>query len=174
MPDFSKIRYVVLDVDGTLTDGGIYYDSEGNESKRFDVRDGLGIKAGIAAGLTMVILTGRTSPMVVRRAKELGIHQVISGAKIKYPHLKRWMDQNDISTDEICYIGDDWNDLECMKAAAVCMCPADAAEEVKMISDYTASTSGGHGAVRDCMQVILKDMLKWEVACEQLYFSKGG
>lgn len=172
MPDFSKIRYVVLDVDGTMTDGGIYYDSQGNEIKRFDVKDGLGIKAGIAAGLEFIVITGRKSPMVERRAQELEIQHIITGAQMKYPEMVRWMDENGVSTDKICYIGDDWNDLECMKAAGICMCPADAAEEVKKESDYVSKALAGHGAVRECMEYLLKATEKWEEACEQLYFSK--
>lgn len=172
MTDYSKIRYVILDVDGTLTDGGIYYDAQGNEIKRFDAKDGLGIKVGIAAGLEFVIITGRVSPMAERRARELGIQHIISGAQVKYPEMLNWMNKHGVTAEEICYIGDDWNDLECMKAAAVCMCPADAAEEVREECDYVSKASAGHGAVRGCLEYLIRLKGVWEDTCERVYFSK--
>lgn len=170
MADYSKIRYVILDVDGTLTDGGIYYDAQGNEIKCFDAKDGLGIKVGIAAGLVFVIITGRVSPMVERRARELGIQHIISGAQVKYPEMLNWMNKHGVTAEEICYIGDDWNDLECMKAAAVCMCPADAAKEVREECDFISDSLAGHGAVRECLEELLSHNNRWEKACKEHYF----
>lgn len=172
MTDYSKIRYVILDVDGTLTDGGIYYDAQGNEIKRFDAKDGLGIKVGIAAGLEFVIITGRVSPMVERRAQELGIKHIISGAQVKYPEMLSWMNKHSVTAEEICYIGDDWNDLECMRAVAVCMCPADAVKEVREECDYVSDSPAGHGAVRECLEFLLRPKGLWEDTCERVYFSK--
>ena len=156
MTDYSKIRYVILDVDGTLTDGGIYYDAQGNEIKRFDAKDGLGIKVGIAAGLEFVIITGRVSPMAERRARELGIQHIISGAQVKYPEMLNWMNKHGVTAEEICYIGDDWNDLE----------------EVREECDYVSKASAGHGAVRGCLEYLIRLKGVWEDTCERVYFSK--
>lgn len=170
MPDYERIKLVVLDVDGTLTDGGIYYDSQGNEMKRFDVKDGLGIKVGMAAGLEFAVLTGRESPMVERRVKELGIQHLMSGVQIKFPALKKLLSDLHLSPDEICYIGDDLNDLECMEHARFSACPADAAEEIKVISHFISAYNGGYGAVRDCIKFILQADGKWDASVRKVYF----
>lgn len=169
MTDFRRIKHIFLDIDGTLTDGGIYYDSQGNEIKRFNVKDGLGIKVGIEAGIEFNILTGRESPMVTRRAAELGIQHVYSGIQEKYSFLDDWMKKNNIATDEICYIGDDLNDLKCMKNVGVRMCPHDAAQEVIEICDFVSEKNSGHGAVRECMEFLLKKRCQWEQLIDCLY-----
>lgn len=168
MADYEKIRLIVLDVDGTLTDGGIYYDAHGNEMKRFDVKDGLGIKLGIAAGLEFAVITGRESPMVERRAGELGIRHLMAGIQKKLPALKQLLASLQLCPDEVCYIGDDLNDLACMKYVGVAVCPADAAEEIKTLSHYISMYKGGYGAVRDCVQHILGQH-RWITAANRLY-----
>lgn len=169
MPDYQKIKLVVLDVDGTLTDGGIYYDSQGNEMKRFDVKDGLGIKVGLAAGLEFVILTGRESPMVERRVKELGIQHLLSGVQVKYPALEKLLAELNLSLDQVCYIGDDINDLECMEHVGFAACPADAAEEIQLASHFISGRNGGCGAVRDCIAHILHENNQWAIISKKLY-----
>lgn len=171
MADFHKIKLIVLDVDGTLTDGGIIYDSLGNEVKRFDVKDGLGIKVGIAAGLQFAILTGRKSPMVERRARELEIAHLRTGVQVKYPALLKLLEELGLHPEECGYIGDDWNDLQCMEAVGFCACPLDAAAEVKSVCDYVAAHNGGHGAVRDCIEFLLREDGRWENCAHKLYFS---
>lgn len=171
MPDYSKIKLIILDVDGTLTDGGLYYDSQGNEIKRFDVKDGLGIKVAVSVGLKIAILTGRESTIVRRRAEELGIHYLKTGIQKKYPEMLSLMKELHLSSEDVCYIGDDWNDLQCMNAAGICMCPADACEDIKKVSDYISSFNAGYGAVRDCLCKLLKDCGKWEKGCKNLYYS---
>lgn len=171
MPDYQKIKLIVLDVDGTLTDGGIYYDSQGNEMKRFDVKDGLGIKVGIAAGLEFAVITGRESPMVVRRVNELGIQHLLSGVQVKFPALKQLMEELQLSPDEVCYIGDDLNDLECMGFVGMAACPADASEEIKAISHFISDHNGGHGAVKSCIKNLLVHRTCWEDLYKSMYFS---
>lgn len=161
MVDFAKIKLIILDVDGTLTDGGIYYDSQGNEIKRFDVKDGLGIKVGIAAGLQFAIITGRKSEMVRRRANELGIHFLKEGVQEKYPVMNALVKEMGLLPEELGYIGDDLNDLQCMSEVAYKACPADAAEEVKEICNYVARKNGGRGAVRECIKYLLTLQNKW-------------
>lgn len=169
MPDYEKIKLIVLDVDGTLTDGGIYYDSQGNEMKRFDVKDGLGIKVGIAAGLQFAVITGRESPVVERRVKELGIQHLLAGVQVKLPVLKQLMTELQLCADEICYIGDDLNDLECMEYAGVSACPADAAEEIRVASHFVADQNGGCGAVRVCVERILRHDNQWDTLTRKIY-----
>ena len=170
MHDYSRIRYIALDMDGTMTDGGLIYDSLGNELKRFDVKDGLAILMAIAAGYEFLVITGRRSPIVERRVKELGIQHLITGAQLKLPALRTWMEENHVSKEEICYIGDDWNDLQCMQSVAESMCPADAAPEVRKSSGYVAKALAGHGAVRECLETLMKSVGKWEETCERVYF----
>lgn len=169
MPDYQRIKLVVLDVDGTLTDGGIYYDSRGNEMKRFDVKDGLGIKVGLAAGLEFAILTGRESPMVERRVKELGIQHLLSGVQVKYPALEKLLAELNLSLDQVCYIGDDINDLECMEHAGFAACPADAVKAVKSICDYVGTIPGGHGAVRESLEYLLTQREQWDTVFNVCY-----
>lgn len=170
MPDYSNIKLIVLDVDGTLTDGGIYYDAQGNELKRFDVKDGLGIKVGIAAGLEFAIITGRVSPMVERRAKELGIQHMETGVQVKLPALKKLAAACRLSMNEIGYFGDDLNDLQAMQHVGYRACPSDAAKEVRDLCDYISELSGGHGAVRDCIEALLSKQGRWSEAITRQYF----
>lgn len=167
--DYNRIKLIVLDVDGTLTDGGVYYDSQGNEMKRFDVKDGLGIKVGLAAGLEFAIITGRNSPMVERRAKELGIQNLIQDAQKKLPALMTLADNCGLRMDEIGYIGDDLNDLQCMETVGFRACPADAAEEIRAICHYVASAAGGHGAVRECLKFLLTQREQWDAVAKEIY-----
>lgn len=167
--DYSKIKLIVLDVDGTLTDGGIYYDSQGNEMKRFDVKDGLGILVARKAGLEFAIITGRASPMVERRAKELGVKYLLQGVQKKYPALLELAKDCGLSLEEIGYIGDDLNDLQCMEAVGFRACPSDAASAVKSICNFVASASGGHGAVRESLESLLSQRGQWYVTADACY-----
>lgn len=169
--DYRKIKLIVLDVDGTLTDGGIYYDSQGNEIKRFDVKDGLGILVARSAGLKFAILTGRMSPMVARRATELGIEHLVQGVQKKYPALLELAEKCGLSLDEIGYIGDDLNDLQCMEAVGFRACPADAAKQIKMVCDHVAAVAGGYGAVRDSLEYLLTQQDWWEENVNNKYRS---
>lgn len=149
----AKFKYLVMDVDGTLTDGKIYMGPNGEAMKAFNIKDGCGIHdILIPAGVRPVIITGRESSIVLNRCKELGIIDVYQGVGNK---LKVLCDlTNDLS--EVAYIGDDINDLEVMKevkrAGGVIGCPADAVDKVKQISDYVVGHNGGDGAVRDFIE----------------------
>lgn len=167
--DYSKIKLIVLDVDGTLTDGGIYYDSQDYEMKRFDVKDGLGILVARKAGLEFAVITGRASPMLERRATELGIAHLLQGVQKKYPTLLELARNQNLSLEEIGYIGDDLNDLQCMEAVGFRACPADAAQAVKSVCDYVASASGGHGAVRESLEYLLTQREQWDTAADARY-----
>ena len=144
------IKYLVMDVDGTLTDGKIYMSHSGEAMKAFNIKDGCGIREIlIPSGIIPVIITGRNSKIVLNRCEELGITQVYQGQTDKLNKLK------EITTELkfVAYIGDDINDLVCMKAVKAAGgkvgCPADAVEDVKEIADYIAQRCGGDGAVRE-------------------------
>lgn len=152
------IKYLVMDVDGTLTDGKIYMGAHGEIMKAFNIKDGCGIHdIAIPGGIIPVIITGRTSEIVKKRCGELGIQQVYQGIKNKIEQLNSIAD--DLS--QVAYIGDDINDLSCMipvkEAGGVVGCPADAVERVKEISDFVALHNGGDGAVRDFIEWIIKE-----------------
>ena len=148
----GDIRLIILDVDGTLTDGGIYYGSDGTEYKRFCVQDGAGILAAQKAGVEFVILTARESPIVLQRAKDLKIRLVYQKVHDKKEKLKELMSESGLSSENIAYFGDDTIDLEAMSLCSFSACPSNACKEVKAISTYISPYEGGHGAVRDILE----------------------
>ena len=150
------IRWLVLDVDGTMTDGGIYLDGNGIETKKFTVQDGAGILLAKAAGIEPVILTGRESGCVTKRAQELGIIHVYQNVKNKKDRLARFLEEHQIQPEEAAYVGDDLNDLEAMKCVGTAVCPQNAAEQVKSFCAYVLSSRGGEGAVREFVEMILE------------------
>lgn len=147
-----RIRYLVVDVDGTMTDSGIYYDSFGNEWKRFSTRDAAGFFAAKRAGIAVVVLTGRECAATMRRMNELGVEHLYQNVKDKAVFLKRFMNEKRIAKEEMGYIGDDLNDLAAMGLAGFVACPVDACREVKEIADYISPIKGGYGAVRDAVE----------------------
>lgn len=149
----SKIKLLVMDVDGTLTDGKIYMGNNGEVMKAFDVKDGCGIKDILPSlGIIPVIITGRVSQIVENRAKEIGITELHQGVRDKLAVLKEVAEKYDATPDEIAYIGDDINDLECIKYCGFTACPADAVEEVKKLCQFISKLQAGHGAVRDIIE----------------------
>lgn len=159
--DNKKIKYLVMDVDGTLTDGKIYMSNQGECCKAFNIKDGCGIHdMAIPAGIIPVIITGRSSDIVSNRCKELGIEQVYQGINNKIEKLLSIT--SDLS--EVAYIGDDINDLSCMKpvkqAGGIVGCPKDAVRNVLEIADFVADHNGGNGAVRDFIEWLLERDVK--------------
>lgn len=151
----SKIKLLVMDVDGTLTDGKIYMGNNGEVMKAFDVKDGCGIKDILPTlGIIPVIITGRMSQIVENRAKEIGITELYQGVRDKLSVLKSIAEKYHAMPEEIAYIGDDINDLECIKYCGFTACPADAIEEVKNVVDYVCEFDGGRGSVRCIIGVL--------------------
>lgn len=146
------IKILILDVDGTLTDGSIYINGQGETFKRFHCRDGLAILFLPQAQILPILLTARESPSLLMRAKELGITEIYQNKKDKSALLKNICEKFDVGYEEIAYIGDDLNDLRAMKQCGLKMCPKDAHPELRAISDYIAPSNGGQGAVRDCLE----------------------
>lgn len=163
------IKLIVMDVDGTLTDGGIYYSESGNEIKRFNSKDAAGILACQAIGIDCMILTGRKTKAVERRAKDLNIKYVYQGITDKMDFLVNFLKEHEIQLQDVFYIGDDLNDIKCMNIVGIVGCPADAAPEILMRSDYVASHNGGDGAVRDVLLSYLKDNDLYDYSTSQLY-----
>lgn len=165
----KNIKLIVMDVDGTMTDGGVYFDSNGVESKRFDVHDGAGILLAQQVGIEFMILTGRNSVCVEKRASELKIKYVYQGVSDKLGFLERFVEEHDLSFDEVAYIGDDLNDYRLMQAVGVKVCPNNAVKEIKDICDIQLSKNGGSGAVREFVEILLKNRDEWKTAVEGLF-----
>ncbi len=163
----EKLKLLVFDVDGVLTDGRLYYGPEGDELKAFCARDGAGLKYLMRAGLECGILSGRDSGALRRRCEDLGIKHVITGAKSKQPELLKLLESLDLSAAEAGYVGDDLMDLPPMRLAGWSACPADAVEEVRVAADYVASARGGRGAAREVVEHLLKAQDKWELIMER-------
>lgn len=151
----SKIKLIVFDVDGTMTDGKIYYSKNGEEVKRFSVRDGLGTILLNLAGLKTAIITSENSPIVTARAKKLRIEYVILGSRKKTETLKKLADDLDLNLQQVAFVGDDLNDLEALKIAGFSACPKNAVSAVRDIVDFVSSYNGGDGAIREIAEQIL-------------------
>ena len=150
-----KIKLLVMDVDGTLTDGKIYMGENGEVMKAFNVKDGYAIAHMLPEmGIIPVIITGRKSKIVENRAKEIGITELHQGVRDKLTVLKEVAEKYNASQNEIAYIGDDINDLECIEYCGFTACPADAVEKVKNNCQYVSVLYAGHGAVRDIINKI--------------------
>ena len=156
-----KISLILSDVDGVLTDGGIIFDNEGIETKRFHNRDGLGIKIWQRAGLHIGIVTGRSSNIVQVRAKELGITLVRQGFEEKLSVVREIVSTLALSPDQVCYIGDDLPDLPAMQYVGMPAAVADAAIDVREAASFVSDRRGGHGAVRELIERILRTQDKW-------------
>ena len=158
------IRCLVLDVDGVLTKGEITYTSSGEELKTFHAKDGMGLAIAHAMGLQTAIITGRTSPIVERRAKELKISHLQMGSHNKSAGLQVVLDTLQVEPQEVAYMGDDLNDLGVMSRVGLAMTPQDGVPEIKDIAHYICQANGGEGAVREAVEYILKREGLWEEA----------
>jgi len=147
---------IFIDVDGTLTDGKIYYSSRGDELKIFNIKDGLIMSAMRKIGYEFVIVTGRISPIIDKRMKELGITNVFQGVLDKQKTVDDFLKENSYKHSDCAYIGDDLNDLSIMMKMGWSACPQDSCDEVKEIVDYVSSLNGGCGAVRQILEEYLK------------------
>lgn len=156
----NNIKYLVMDVDGTLTDGKIYMGNQGEVFKAFNIKDGYGIHdLAPKANITPVIITGRESNIVENRCKELGIDMVFQGVSDKKAKLIEIMDINNEDMSSVAFIGDDGNDYSCMElvknSGGITACPNDAVKKVIEISDYICKKNGGDGAVREFIEWII-------------------
>ena len=159
----KRIRTLILDVDGVLTDGAVHYLSDGTEFKSFHVRDGLGVQLMRAAGCHVAIISGRESESVTRRARELGINPVYQGVDDKVGAFEEILHNLDCSEQQTAYIGDDLPDLPLIKRCGLGFAVADAAPEVRTAAQVVLRSAGGKGAVREACELILKAKGSWNV-----------
>ncbi|MGF7034596.1 3-deoxy-D-manno-octulosonate 8-phosphate phosphatase (KDO 8-P phosphatase) [Paenibacillus mucilaginosus] len=151
----AAIRLLLMDVDGTLTDGSIILDSHGVESKQFNVRDGMGISLVHQANVATGLITARTSPIVQQRAKELNITYVMQGVQQKGDAARSVMMEAGVTSLQTAYIGDDVNDVDAFEAVGIKFAVGDAAGRLKMLADVILNKDGGRGAVREAVEQIL-------------------
>jgi len=157
---------MVFDVDGVLTDGGLWYGPQGEVQKRFDVKDGHGMVLARLVQLPVAILTARTSTIVEARAAELKLAKVFQGRREKGPAFEELAKELGCAPGELSYMGDDVNDLPALSRAGLSACPADAASEVRAAVHFVSSRPGGHGAARELIELVLKATGKWDAALE--------
>ena len=167
--DWKKIKYLVIDVDGTMTDAGIYYDEHGNELKKFCTKDAAGFFAARQAGIRIIVLTGRECQATARRMQEMKVDYLAQNIKDKVSYLQDFMRTNNLSSEEMGYLGDDLNDLQSMMLCGFVGCPQDACCEVKEAADYVSEVKGGHGAVRDIVAFLLNRRGEWESSIQEIY-----
>ncbi|MCI9337710.1 MAG: hypothetical protein HFH93_09240 [Lachnospiraceae bacterium] len=165
----KQLKWLVIDVDGTMTDGGIYYDEYGNELKKFNTKDAAGIIAARQAGITLVVLTGRTCKATEKRMKELGIELLFQNVKDKKIFLTEFMNENGVLKEQIGYIGDDLNDYLPMQLVEFVGCPANSCIEIKKIATYVSEAKGGEGAVREIITHILRKRFEWDEIINKIY-----
>ncbi len=161
MPEDPKraarnVKLFILDVDGVLTDGGLYYDHDGRISKRFNVQDGMGLKMAQSAGLDVAVISGLDSRAVEARIRELGITDYFPGYIRKMPLLHKLAQDKNLSFSQMAYLGDDWVDAQAMASVGLPMAVANAQPEIIQLALWTSSANGGHGAVRQAVRFILQ------------------
>lgn len=164
-----RITHLVVDVDGTMTDAGIYYDENGNELKKFCTKDAAGFFAAHVTGIKVIVLTGRECAATTRRMTEMKVDYLCQNVKNKAEFLEKFMMEHDLKREEVGYIGDDLNDLEAMRLAGYVGCPMDSCLEILQMADYISKKKGGEGAVRDIIEDILRKSGEWQYAVEHIY-----
>jgi 3-deoxy-D-manno-octulosonate 8-phosphate phosphatase (KDO 8-P phosphatase) len=163
----EKVKMIIFDIDGTLTDGSIIIDSKGNESKKFNVKDGFAIAQAVLNGIICVIITGRESEVVKIRAKELKIEEIYQGIKDKSVKIREVVKKYNIKLEETAYFGDDINDLPAFLIAGFKGCTADGVEELKEKADFISKRNGGDGAAREFVEFILREKGIWKKIVEK-------
>jgi 3-deoxy-D-manno-octulosonate 8-phosphate phosphatase (KDO 8-P phosphatase) len=158
----ERVKLVALDVDGVLTDGRLFYHDNGTESKAFDVRDGHGTKMLKQAGIETVLISGRSCPLVDKRASDLGITEVVQGVRDKVPVLEKITSQRGLKFEETAFVGDDVVDLTVMNRVGFAVAVADASEYLFEIAHYVTLAPGGRGAVREVAELILGVQELWD------------
>lgn len=163
-----RIELLVFDVDGVLTDGGLYYGSSGEAMKRFDVKDGHGLVLARLTGLKTAVLTARVSEIIEVRGRELKLSAVAQGKKDKGQGLAELLDRLEVAPDACAYMGDDLNDLAPMAMVGLPACPSDAAPEVRQQALFIAQSRGGQGAARELIELVMKATGRWARALEMM------
>ncbi|MHC5066744.1 MAG: KdsC family phosphatase [Planctomycetota bacterium] len=165
----SRIRLLLSDVDGVLTNGHIQFDGSGCELKTFHVHDGAGFVYWHRSGGLSGFISGRSSKIVEARAEELGIHEVFLGTRDKREVMEDILERREVAADEVAYVGDDLLDLPVMRSVQFAVAPQDARREVIDVAHYVTEASGGRGVIREVVELLLKAQGRWEALVE-----KGG
>ena len=163
----ARVKFLVIDVDGVLTDGRLIMAEHGDELKAFDVQDGAGLVFWNRVGLKSAIITGRTSRMVKRRAKEMRINVVAQGCLVKLPTYEHLLRRFRLSHEEVCAIGDDLMELPILRRAGFAVAVSNAVDDVKRACHYVTQRSGGRGAVREVIDLILQANGLWEYVMQR-------
>lgn len=159
----QKVRVLLLDVDGVLTDGRLFYLPDGEEARVFNVRDGLGVQLLRASGLKVGMLSGKTVEVVRRRGEELGVELLLLGIEDKVAAFDQALEKLGVKAEEVCYVGDDLPDLPLIRRAGLGCAVADAAPEVRASANIILRANGGQGAVREVCERLLKAKGNWRV-----------
>jgi len=162
IPNPQSLAMLVLDCDGVLTDGGLYIDEHGRETKRFHVRDGVAIKGAMLCGIQVAILSARSSRAVTQRASDLGVTLLVQGMGDKRRGLQQITEQAGIALEHTAYMGDDLQDLPAMRDCALKLAPSDAAADVRDAADHITEAPGGCGAVREAIEHLLRRRNQWQ------------
>ena len=168
MKDFKKIKLLILDNDGVLTDGKIIYNNQQVESKNFSAKDGLGIRLLQQTEIKLAIITGRTSRILEKRCEDLDIKQLHQGIRNKLKRTNKLLSELQLSWENVAYLGDDWNDYPVMKRCAISATPSDAFDEIKERVDIVLQRKGGEGVVREFIELILKEKGIFDGTVEKL------
>lgn len=160
----AQVRLLILDCDGVLTDGGLFYGADGEALKRFDVKDGHGLVMARLVGLPAAVISGRQTRIVEVRARELGFIAVHGGSRDKRDALDAICAAQQIAPAQCAYMGDDLNDLGPMAEVGLSACPADAVPEVRQAARFVTQSAGGRGAVRELVELCLRASGRWEQA----------
>lgn len=166
--NFSKIKLIILDNDGVLTDGKIIYDNNKLESKNFNAKDGLGIKLLQFSDIKLAIITGRNSNVVEKRCDDLQIKLLFQGVRNKMKKTIELLKELNLSWENVAYLGDDWNDFPVMEKCNISAVPADAFDDIRSRVDLVTKRNGGEGAVREFIELILKKQGKYENSLQKL------
>lgn len=168
------IKLLILDVDGVLTDGRVIYDSEGRETKCFDIKDGHGLKLLQRAGYEVALLSGRESKVNRIRAKELGIQNIRENCTQKLPVFEEILAERQLDYGQAAFMGDDLIDLPVMRECGLALAPADAVDEVRAVAHWISDLPGGRGAVRQACEMILKNGDAWNQVTARYYGKDTG
>jgi len=166
--EFSKIKLIILDNDGVLSDGKVIYDNNKLESKNFSAKDGLGIKLLQFSDIKLAIITGRSSDILEKRCDDLQIKMLYQGVRNKLKKTTELLKDLKLEWENVAYMGDDWNDFPVMEKCNISATPADAFDDIKNKVDLVAERNGGEGAVRELIELILKKQGKYEKCLQKL------
>jgi len=165
----GRVRMVLLDVDGVLTDGRIYMRSGGGEGRAFHARDGHGVRMGQRGGLLFGIISGRETTVVSERASELYITEVHQGVYDKLECLNGIVERLKLSPEDVCFVGDDMVDVPVMRRVGLAVAPADASPEVREVAHYVTELPGGRGVVREVVDLVLRASGKWDQVTDRYF-----